>query len=84
MKAYVVAGLGLPELDVLSSQCFDVAGLVNYAGARGASADVDADVVVLQVREQVSSCACRVGEAIGRIGLAGKHTKASCCLSIVK
>lgn len=46
-NAYIVAVLGLPQLDVLRGQSFDVTGLIDDAGAGRACADINADVVVL-------------------------------------
>ena len=45
--AYVVADLGLPELDVLGCDGFYRAGCIDNAGSRRARPNIDADVVVL-------------------------------------
>lgn len=46
-RAYVVAVLGLPELNVFRGQSLDVTGLINDTGSGRAGTDVYADVVIL-------------------------------------
>lgn len=49
---YVVASLGLPQLDVLGGQSLDVASVVNNTGTSRACTDIDTDVMVLRKESQ--------------------------------
>lgn len=44
---HIVAGLWLPESNVLRCEAHDVAGFVDDTRSRTACADIDADVVIL-------------------------------------